>query len=78
MPFCEVCGGPEESIKHVLVHCTVAKQFWVQTKVATGVKIPDLNADTWAADLMTELCPKRDQAIIMCGMTYVGFVDDAK
>jgi hypothetical protein len=25
--FCEVCGDSEESIKHVLVDCTVAKQF---------------------------------------------------
>ena len=66
--FCEVCGDPEESIKHVLVDCTVAKQFWSQTRAATGLKIPNLNAETWATDLMSELCPKRDQAIIMCGM----------
>ena len=66
--FCEVCGDPEESIKHVLVDCTVDKQFWSQTRAATGLKIPNLNAETWATDLMSELCPKRDQAIIMCGM----------
>jgi hypothetical protein len=65
--FCEVCGDPEESIKHVLVDCTVAKQFWNQTKVATGVKIPTLNAITWVADLLSELCPKWDQVVIMCG-----------
>jgi NMD protein affecting ribosome stability and mRNA decay len=38
--FCEVCGDPEESIKHVLVDCTVANQFWSQTREATRVKIP--------------------------------------
>jgi hypothetical protein len=66
--FYEVCGDPEESIKHFLVDCTVAKQFWNQTKVATSVKIPTLNAVTWATDLLSELCPKQDQAVIMCGM----------
>lgn len=67
--FCEVCGNPEESIRHVLLECTVAKQFWHQAKVASGVRIRHLNAaDTWAADLMSELCPRRDQAVIMCGM----------
>ena len=57
LQFCEVCGFPEESIKHVLLDCTVAKLFWAQTKLATGVKIPQLNEATWAADLMSELCP---------------------
>jgi hypothetical protein len=67
--FCEVCGNPEESIRHVLLECTVAKQFWHQAKVASGVRIRHLNAaDTWAADLMSELCSRRDQAVIMCGM----------
>lgn len=48
--FCEVCGNPEESISHVLLECTVAKQFWHQAKVASGVRIRHLNAaDTWAA-----------------------------
>jgi hypothetical protein len=65
--ICEVCGDPEESIKHVLLDCTVAKLFWEQTREATNVKIPALNAATWAVDLMSDLCPKRDQAVIMCG-----------
>jgi hypothetical protein len=46
----------------------VAKLFWAQTKLATGVKNRQLNEATWAADLISELCPRRDQAIIMCGM----------
>jgi len=66
--FCEVCGEPEESIRHVLLDCTVARQFWQYTRWATGVKLPSLNAETWAADLMSQLCPRRDRALIMIGM----------
>ena len=66
--YCEVCGNPEESIKHVLLDCTVAKHFWTQTKMVTGVKVPILNAATWAVDLLSDMCPRRDQAIILCGM----------
>lgn len=66
--FCEVCGHPEESSMHVLLECTVAKRFWEQTRLATGVKVPKLSLATWAVDLMSELCPKREQAVIMCGM----------
>jgi hypothetical protein len=68
MAFCEVCGEPEESIRHVLLDCTVARQFWAYTRWATGVKVPSLNAETWAADLMSELCLRRDRALIMIGM----------
>lgn len=66
--FCEVCGDPEESTKHILLDCSVAKLFWEQTKLTTGVKMSYLNAATWVVDLMSELCPRRDQAIIVCGM----------
>ena len=66
--FCEVCGEPEESIRHVLLDCTVARQFWQYTRWATGVKLPSLNGETWAADLMSQLCPRRDPALIMIGM----------
>ena len=37
--FCEVCGHPEESIRHVMLECTVVRQFWNQTRVATGLKL---------------------------------------
>jgi len=39
---CEVCGEEKESIKHVLLDCTVAKFFWDQAKVVSGIKIPRL------------------------------------
>lgn len=38
--FCETYGADEESIRHVLVECTVAKLFWDPTKALIGVKLP--------------------------------------
>ena len=35
---CEVCGATEESVKHVSMECTVAKEFWHQVLMMTGVK----------------------------------------
>lgn len=49
---CEVCGAEEESIKHALLDCTVAKSFWEQIKLLTGVKVPLLHPLTWARDLV--------------------------
>lgn len=65
---CEVCGVPEESIRHVLLDCTVAKEFWIQARIAIGMKLPNLKTATWAHDLLSDICPKRDQAFILCGM----------
>lgn len=65
---CEFCGAPEETIKHVLLECTVAKEFWFQAKQLIGVKIPSLHPVTWARDLLTDICPRRDRAVILCGM----------
>ena len=48
VPFCEVCGAPEESICHVLLECSIANEFWHQVRVGIGVKIPKLNPLTWA------------------------------
>lgn len=66
--FCEVCGDPEETIKHVLVDCSAARFFWAEIRLATGIKLPTLNTASWADDLMTDLCPAKDRAIILCGM----------
>jgi len=49
---CEVCGAESESIRHVLIDCTVARAFWDQTKATTGVKLPSLHHETWAQDLL--------------------------
>jgi hypothetical protein len=45
--------------------CTIAREFWGQIRLGTGVKLPSLNT---ATDLITGACPKRDLAVILCGM----------
>jgi hypothetical protein len=66
---CEVCGADEESIKHVLMDCTIARLFWDSTKHITGVKLPRLHEMTWARDLLQpDICPRKHAAIIICGM----------
>ena len=57
------CGHPEQSIRHVVLECTVARQFWNQTRVATGLKLPQLNPATWASDLLLPICSERDRAL---------------
>lgn len=59
MANCEVCGNPEESIRHVLLECSVAKEFWFQVRQTTGIKIPQLNSATWASDLLQDTWPAR-------------------
>ena len=49
-------GVTEESVKHVLMECTVAKEFWHQVVKMTGVKIPILHPVTWATDLLADIC----------------------
>lgn len=41
--FCKVCGDPEESIRYVLLDCIMAREFWKQTRVTMGMKMPKLN-----------------------------------
>lgn len=41
--FCEMCGAEKETIRHVLVECTMARQFWREIKLLTGVKLPNLH-----------------------------------
>jgi hypothetical protein len=65
---CDVCGE-EESIKHVLLECTMARSFWAQTKSITGIKIPPLHPLTWTRDLIDPaLFPPRATAVILCRM----------
>ena len=51
-PNCEVCGGDEESIKYVLMDCTIAKIFWTEVKKLTSIKLPTLHPHTWTHDLV--------------------------
>ncbi|CAD6236384.1 unnamed protein product [Miscanthus lutarioriparius] len=62
------CGDPEESIQHALIGCSVAKRFWHQVRLGTGVKVPGLNPETWATDIISGICSERDIAIILCSM----------
>lgn len=58
-----------ESIYHVLIKCTVAREFWRLMKETTGVKLPDLHPLTWAHDLLdAKVCSKKGAAMIMCRM----------
>jgi hypothetical protein len=68
VPFCEVCGAPEESIYHVLLECSIAKEFWHQVRVGIGVKMPHLNPLTWATDIISGVCLEKDLAVFLCGM----------
>lgn len=66
---CEVCGEDVESIKHALLDCTVAKLFWDQVRLLTGVKVPLLHPLTWARDLVDpSVISEKDAAVIICGM----------
>ena len=68
IPHCEVCGAEEESIRHVLIECTIAKNFWEQAKDLIGVKLPTLHPQTWAGDILSDICSRKERAIIICGM----------
>lgn len=69
VPNCEVCGASEESIKHVLLDCSVAKCFWNEMKALTGIKVPPLHPLTWARDIIDPaLVTGKDAAVILCGM----------
>ena len=47
----------------------VARAFWEQVKVLTGVKVPALHPLSWARDLVDPgLIAAKDAAIILCGM----------
>ena len=69
IPNCDVCGAEEESIKHVLMDCTVAKSFWAEIRKLTAVKLLNLHPLTWGHGLVDPgRCSPRDAAGILCGM----------
>jgi len=64
----KACGAEEESINHALLDCTVAKYFWEEVKLLTGVKVPPLHPVTWACDLIDpDVISGKDAAVILCG-----------
>lgn len=67
--FCEVCGNDVESIRHILMECTVAKSFWREVKILNGTKLPSMPPATWERDLLSsEVCNERERSIIIIGM----------
>lgn len=75
---CETCGA-EESIKHVLLDCTVAGFFWNTVREVTGIKVPMLHENTWARELLyDEVCTRQDAAVIMCGMWSLWMMRDSR
>jgi hypothetical protein len=69
IPNYEVCDADDESIKHALLECTVAKVFWEQVKALMGVKIPVLHPITWARDIVDPgVIVAKDAGVILCGM----------
>jgi hypothetical protein len=66
---CELCGANDETIKHVLMDCTIAKLFWDNTRIITRVKLPQFHEHTWARDLLQpDICPRKNAAVVLCGM----------
>jgi hypothetical protein len=37
--FCDLCGTEQESIQHILIHCTVARVFWREFRTVSGLKL---------------------------------------
>lgn len=67
--FCKVCGADNESIRHVLIECSVAREFWRTIKCLTGTKLPDLHPIHWVADLLCpKVCSDKVRGLLIIGM----------
>jgi hypothetical protein len=42
--------------------------FWEQARALIGIKLPNLHPQSWATDLLSDICSQRERAIIICGM----------
>lgn len=70
IPNCDVCGADVESIKHVMMECTVAKTFWTQVRKFSAAKLPILHPTSWAHDLNDPaLCSQKMPVLyyVACG-----------
>lgn len=47
----DTCGADRETISHILMDCTIAKNFWRQTQCLTGSKLPRLHPNSWASHI---------------------------
>lgn len=66
--FCETCEADRETIRHILIDCTIAKRFWTETQALTGAKLSRLHAATWATDLLSGICSDKDRGTFIVGM----------
>lgn len=66
---CNTCGARDETTFHALLECTYARCFWFKLRELTGIKLPELNPESWASKLLDDTtCGERDRSIILCGM----------
>lgn len=69
LAFCDLCGAEQETIKHVLTECTMAKLFWKEMKRLTGAKLPTLHPQFWAADILSSnVCSDKERSLFTIGM----------
>ncbi|CAD6230202.1 unnamed protein product [Miscanthus lutarioriparius] len=69
LAFCDLCGAEQETIKHVLMDCTVAKLFWHEVKALTGAKLPKMHTQFWASDILRpEFCTDKERGLFIIGM----------
>jgi ribonuclease HI len=67
--FCDLCGAEQETIKHVLTDCTIAKLFWREIKLLTGIKLPNLHLHSWASDILRpDVCLDKERGLFTIGM----------
>ena len=50
--LCKVCQAKEEDLEHALIHCTHARQFWEEARLALDIKLPRLHPSSWASDIL--------------------------
>lgn len=58
-----------KDLAHALVHCSHAKQFWVQAQMLFDFTLPKLHPNTWSRDILCDqLFSERERAITVTVM----------
>ena len=59
----------DEDLAHALIHCSHAKQFWVQAQQLLDFSLPKLHPSTWSRDILCDqLFSEKKRAIIVTVM----------
>jgi hypothetical protein len=70
--FCDLCGAEQESIQHILIHCTVARVFWREFRTVSGLKLPSLHPHYWVFDILRpEVCSEKDRDLTSSSSTCI-------